>query len=601
MCAYNRINSQYGCENEHLLTDVLKGDWKFPGYVLTDYGAAKNAVDSLNNGLDLDIWPGLVLNPVAVRAAVESGQVTEATIDEHVHRILRTMFAFGLFDRAAYVDDASRIDQAAHHEAAADVEAQGIVLLENRDRLLPLRERSLQTLAVIGPEADTVKDGGGSSAINEFRITTPLAALRERLGSDRVALRRRLRPGSSSGARGRRGRAVVVVGDRMTEGTDKLAPTLNSGQTDGVDRDALFEVADAQPRTVAVLQSGGPVLTPSATTCPPCCETVVPGTKWRHRAGPCPLRRHRPRRPAARDLPGRRRGRPDRRDPEAYPGVAETAAYKEGVLVGYRHYDAKRPGRAFPSATAWATPGSRTVALGQPARRRHSWRPRPSASPTPAPGAGSAVPQLYVTSRQPAPGSSSRRRRSRRSRRFAGARGQPRRRPRARPAGACPTGTWARRLAGRRRLLRPQARDVVARHRPASEGRLARRLRHAPALTAPSGPDDDQAASCPSTPHQGPLGPHGRRGAGRRWGEGGPTVPRTRGSPMRRMLTTLAGLALAGAVVLSGGLTGAASAASGSAFSEHVRACQQEMGFSGTHNPGVMHHGFSGWDPSHTC
>ncbi len=70
---------------------------------------------------------------------------------------------------------------------------------------------------------------------------------------------------------------------------------------------------------------------------------------------------------------------------------------------------------------------------------------------------------------------------------------------------------------------------------------------------------------------------------------------------MRRTLTTLAGLALVGTVMLSGGLTGPASAASGTPFSEHVRACQQEMGFTGTHNPGVMHQGFSGWDPSHAC
>ena len=72
---------------------------------------------------------------------------------------------------------------------------------------------------------------------------------------------------------------------------------------------------------------------------------------------------------------------------------------------------------------------------------------------------------------------------------------------------------------------------------------------------------------------------------------------------MRRTLTALAGIALTGAVVLSGGAAGAATAdtSTGSAFSDHVRTCQQEMGFTGTHNPGVMHQGLSGWDPSHAC
>lgn len=70
---------------------------------------------------------------------------------------------------------------------------------------------------------------------------------------------------------------------------------------------------------------------------------------------------------------------------------------------------------------------------------------------------------------------------------------------------------------------------------------------------------------------------------------------------MRRTLTTLAGVALAGTALLAGGLTAPASAATGSTFSQHVRTCQQEMGFSGPHNPGVMHQGLSGWDPSHAC
>ena len=99
MCSYPRVNGPYACENEHLLEDVLKGDWGFPGFVLTDYGAAKNTVNSLNNGLDLDIWPAIALSPPLVNAALASGQASQATVDEHVRRQLRTLFAFGFFDR----------------------------------------------------------------------------------------------------------------------------------------------------------------------------------------------------------------------------------------------------------------------------------------------------------------------------------------------------------------------------------------------------------------------------------------------------------------------------------------------------------------------
>src|SRR4051812_32488121 len=104
MCSYPRVNGQYACENKHLLADILRRDWGFKGYVLADYGAAKNTADSLKNGLDFDPWPGIAYAPGAVNAAVPS----EATLDEHVRRIMRTNFAHGFFDRAAYPYDDSK-------------------------------------------------------------------------------------------------------------------------------------------------------------------------------------------------------------------------------------------------------------------------------------------------------------------------------------------------------------------------------------------------------------------------------------------------------------------------------------------------------------
>ncbi|WP_161629627.1 glycoside hydrolase family 3 protein, partial [Saccharomonospora iraqiensis] len=186
MCAYPRVNGAYACENQHLLNDILKDEWGFDGFVLTDYGAAKNTVNSLNNGLDLDIWPGAVYSAPAVKAALATSQVSEATIHEHVRRILRTLFAHGFFDRPAFVDDPSHIDYEAHDAAAGRIAEQGLVLLRNAGDVLPFDADRLGTLAVIGPEADVVNSGGGSSEIDAFRTTTPLEALRDRLGADRV-------------------------------------------------------------------------------------------------------------------------------------------------------------------------------------------------------------------------------------------------------------------------------------------------------------------------------------------------------------------------------------------------------------------------------
>ncbi|MDQ3740714.1 MAG: glycoside hydrolase family 3 C-terminal domain-containing protein, partial [Actinomycetota bacterium] len=349
MCSYNRINGAYGCENEHLLEDVLKEDWAFDGFVLTDYGAAKNTVNSLNNGLDLDIWPGIVYRPELVNAALASGAVTEAVVDEHVRRILRTLFAFGFFDREAYVDDDSRVDKQAHHEAAAELEQAGMVLLENDGNLLPLDAARIAKLAVIGPEAETLRNGGGSSLIDPYMTTNPRQGIEARLGAEKVVFD----DGSDAeqAAEVARGAdaAVVVVGDRMTEGTDKRCMGLNCSQQDTIDRDALIErVAEAQPRTVLVLQTGGPVLTPWRDKVPAILEAWYPGQNGGTAIARVLFGDSEPggRLPAT--FPLREEDEPTAGDPEKYPGVAERVVYKEGVLMGYRWFDAKRLAVAYP-------------------------------------------------------------------------------------------------------------------------------------------------------------------------------------------------------------------------------------------------------------
>jgi beta-glucosidase len=348
MCAYPRVNGAYACENSHLLEDILKRDWAFKGFVLTDYGAAKNTVNSLNNGLDLDIWPAVAYNPLLVNTALASSQVTEAAIDEHVRRILRTLFAFGFFDRAAYPDDTSRIDQAAHDRAAAEIEQQGIVLLRNEDGLLPLDPATLTKLAVIGPEADVIRNGGGSSAIDAFRTTTPLAALRARLGAAKVLYADGSDTDAAVAAAKEASAAVVVVGDKMTEGSDKPCMGLNCGQNDDIDRDALIEaVAGAQPRTVVVLQSGGPTLTPWREKTGALLEAWYPGQNGGTAIADVLFGAE----PGGR-LPGTfpvsEADEPTAGDPEKYPGVNLTVHYKEGVLIGYRWFDAKRLRVAYP-------------------------------------------------------------------------------------------------------------------------------------------------------------------------------------------------------------------------------------------------------------
>src|SRR3954470_18250423 len=125
MCSYNKLNGQYACENDHLLQQILEREWGFKGYVLADYGAAHNTIAELNNGLDFEPWPGFSYSPVLVNAALAAEQASPSTVDDHIRRILRTEFAYGFFDRDAFVNDNDRIEKAGHLHAAGQIEEAG--------------------------------------------------------------------------------------------------------------------------------------------------------------------------------------------------------------------------------------------------------------------------------------------------------------------------------------------------------------------------------------------------------------------------------------------------------------------------------------------
>ncbi len=405
MCSYPRVNGQFACENSHLLEDILKRDWGFKGFVLTDYLAAKNTIASLNNGLDLDIWPTVVYTPLLVDAALATGLASMASVDEHVRRQLRTLFAFGFFDRDAHVDDTTRIDQEAHHAAAADIEQQGIVLLRNEDGILPLDAGKVGKVALIGPEADKLKDGGGSSAINEFKLTTPRQAIAAKLGAERVTFA----DGSNTAAAVAAARgadvAIVIAGDSMTEGVDKPCMGLNCGQSDSVDRDALINaVTAAQPDTVVVLQSGGPTLTPWRERVRGLVEAWFPGQNGGTAMARVLFGDAEPMGRLPATFPVREADEPVAGDPEAYPGRLLTVRYKEGVFIGYRWFDERKLDVAYPfgfglSYTTFGFSGLRLEPAPGPDDVKVSAVVRNTGK-----RGGTAVPQLYVGMPESRPG-----------------------------------------------------------------------------------------------------------------------------------------------------------------------------------------------------
>lgn len=175
MCAYNKVNGPYSCENSPLLTGDLKDQWRFPGFVMSDWGATHSTVPSARAGLDMEMPSGQYFGP-ALRSAVLGGEVSMATIDDHVHRVLRTMFAVGLFDHPPRAVPAN-----ARAAAAQQVAEDGMVLLKNEGALLPLNAANRPSIAVIGADANTsAPAGGGSSHVTPAAADTVPGAVRAR-------------------------------------------------------------------------------------------------------------------------------------------------------------------------------------------------------------------------------------------------------------------------------------------------------------------------------------------------------------------------------------------------------------------------------------
>ncbi|MBD5634596.1 MAG: glycoside hydrolase family 3 protein, partial [Candidatus Eremiobacteraeota bacterium] len=263
MCAYNRVNTVDACGNDDLLKRTLKGDWHFPGWVMSDWGGVHATTDALA-GLDQesgDVFDGAPYFGAALKSAVEAGVVPRARIEDMVHRILRSMFAVGLFDRPQTIRPiAAEADAAV---AQAD-EEQAAVLLKN-DGLLPLAP-DVSSIAVIGEHADVgVLAGGGSSQVwpvggpvavsTDFNFpnpefwdpSSPLRAIEGEAKKARVSFYSGADPAIAASYAAAARVAIVFVDQWTAESID--APNLSLPNA----QDALVaRVAAANPRTVVL-------------------------------------------------------------------------------------------------------------------------------------------------------------------------------------------------------------------------------------------------------------------------------------------------------------------------------------------------------------
>jgi beta-glucosidase len=391
MCAYPLVNGAHACENDHLLLDVLD-QWRFKGYVLSDYGAAHGTGPSLKSGLDFEPWPGVdVYGPVPITAALLLHQASQVDVDRHVLRILRTWFANGVFDRPAYVQNDSSIPQAAHSNVSERIEQDAITLLQNRGHLLPLNARKLKSIAVIGAGARTYVTGGGSGDVTPFKYDTPASAIASRVRPGTKVLTDTGAKLASAVQAAQQAQVVVVLTpDYTTEGVDRACLSFECPPVFGEEDGLIKAVAAVNRHTVVVMENSGAILTPWRSQVPALLEAWYPGQE----AGPAishvlfgdsdpggrlPL-----------TFPNSLSDEPTAGNPRQYPGLDNQVSYSEGVFLGYRWFDAHRLKPAFAfgyglSYTKWRLDHERLKGRTVSLRVRNVGR-----------RAGSTVVQLYV-------------------------------------------------------------------------------------------------------------------------------------------------------------------------------------------------------------
>ena len=187
MSAYNKLNGKYCSEKSSLLIDKLRNEWGFQWLVMSDWGAVHSSMPTFKDGVDLEMPRGDYLNYDSLKTALEEGVITEKKLDEKIRRILKVMFKLGLFD-SNRVYDSTQVNSKAHQKFALDAAKEAIVLLKNEESILPLNLNTIKSLAVIGPNADVARTGGGgSSMVNPVYSISPLEGLKNILG-DKVKI-----------------------------------------------------------------------------------------------------------------------------------------------------------------------------------------------------------------------------------------------------------------------------------------------------------------------------------------------------------------------------------------------------------------------------
>ena len=380
MSCYNLVNGHHCAESDYLLNEVLRKEFGFKNFVVSDWASTYSTAPTVNAGMDLEMPGGpqlqhMLSNPRAqeqgssggwlvadkVLAEVKAGHITEATIDDNVGRILRVILLAGLIEHPH--TPGGEVDTPERQKIALEGATEGIVLLKNQNSLLPLDPAKIHSIAVIGPNALAARTGGGgSSLVRPDHAISPLEGITKRAGSA-IQISSALGVGmegedpahDTAEARAndlkqaidiasKADVAVVVVGrynKNESEGFDVKTMDLPAGQ------DELIQAVEkANPRTVVVLNTGDPVtMTKWLDATPALLDMWYGGQEGGNALAAILFGDANPSGKLPVSLPKKFEDSPGAK---TYPGENLHTEYSEGIYVGYRYYDTKNVEPQFP-------------------------------------------------------------------------------------------------------------------------------------------------------------------------------------------------------------------------------------------------------------
>lgn len=351
MCAYNKVNGVYCSEHERLLNQILRDEWGFAGLVMTDWGAANDRVRGLAAGLDLEMPGSGGVNDRRIVAAVATGELSEAVVDQAAVRIASLILTHS--QNAPQPLSAAALEE--HHALARRAATEGAVLLKNEDDLLPLPVPSAEfSIAVVGAFAKHPRyQGTGSSRINPTRLDCAVNAIRRIAATHSIAYAPGYDPVSSAPAPDLLEEAVAAA--QGANAVLLFAGLPETFESEGFDRqhlglpkqqNRLIEaVCTTNPNTAVVLANGAPVEMPWVDKPKAILEGYLGGQAGGAALADLLFGRANPSGKLAETFPLRQADVPS--DPW-FPGAPRQVQHREGVYVGYRYYDSAAAPVLFP-------------------------------------------------------------------------------------------------------------------------------------------------------------------------------------------------------------------------------------------------------------